>query len=503
MSAWQIPLAVEHPTFGTSPQEAQSRMNLKSMAGAQAIQKQVQAENDLKLQAMQEDQSDQQTIQQAFQDSIGKDGQVDYDKVRAAVQPKIRIRNMQELEKMHNNLLQGTLKMDADKRAQLLAKNTTIGNELMGLLQTPQDQRQAAYAATRARLVQLGDIAPDDPNYPEQGAPLDDQSIKGHLAQVGYAAAVQKLADSQAQEEQRKSLADKNSALADKAAAEAKAKEIQQGIEDAARDHLKVTDQASHDDWWRALPADVQRRMPKTFDPVKTPEIIQNMALTAQQRATNLDRKAKIDEEMGKLAITGGIPAMILRANDPTLPAPVRDMYRKSANEAEAKLTRISKAGSGVQDRFDRTEIDKDRNRFQDIREKEVEQWGDVQTYEGAAQGKGNDQTITDPKNASKSITVRDAKSRAAAARSRAQELNSNGKQILQQHGWGEFAAGQQQAAGQPEPTLQPVAAPVAQQPPSRPASIPATAKARYSPSKKQWQYSTDGGMTWVAAPTQ
>lgn len=38
---------------------------------------------------------------------------------------------------------------------------------------------------------------------------------------------------------------------------------------------------------------------------------------------------------------------------------------------------------------------------------------------------------------------------------------------------------------------------------PQRPPSIPAQAKARYSPSMNQWQYSTDGGETWQQAPTR
>lgn len=528
MGGTAAPLAIIQHTYGTSPQDAQSRMNLKTMAGQQQIQKQLIAENDLKLQAQQEDQQDQKTIQDAFQSSIGPDGQVDYDKVRATVAPKVRLRNLQGLEDTHNKLLQGTIQMDRAKREQLLAKNTTIGNELMGLLQTPQEQRQAAYAATRARLIQLGDIDPNDPSYPEQGAPLDDQSIKGHLAQVGYAASVQKLANDQAQEEIRKAQASRATAQAAKADAETEAKTIQQGVEDAARDHLAVTDQSEHDAWLKTLDPKIAARMPKKFDPEKTPEIVQNMALTAAQRATNADKKIKADSEARKALVAGGKPGLAFLAHDPTVDKATNDAAAAALKDVEAsdkKNGGLTPNEQLVQRDKELTRLSSERNRFETVRDAEVKLWTKAQKLDFAIQ---KAQSGLDPKVDPTSITLKDPSTgreitlAAAIAendstKAAAQEKTAAGKLILQQNKWGEFAPGAQQATqpapqpapqpGAPPPVVQqtapPQGAPPAQVAPPRPTSIPATARARYSPSKKQWQYSTDGGTKWQPAPAQ
>lgn len=491
----------EGMTFGTSPQEVQSRMNLQQMAGQQQIQKQVIAENALKLQAQQEDQTDQQTIQQAFQNNITPDGQVDFDKVRAAVQPKIRLRNLQGLEDMHNKLLQGTLQMDKAKRDQLLAKNTTIGNELMGILQTPVDQRPAAYAGTRARLIQLGDIDPNDPQYPEN-PPLDDQTIKGHLAQVGYAASVQKLADQQAQEDQRKAAAARSTALAAKTDAEADAKTIQQGIEDAARDHLAVTNQKEHSDWWGTLPSDVQKRMPKVFNPDTTPGIIQNMALTAEQRQQNATKKSQAEAEARKALVAGGETGLAFLAHDPTVSQETRDAAAAAQKDVTASKAKTT-GGLTANEQREQTEkakadLEKERNRFQDVRQKEVAKWSESQQLTAALQpviangGAKPTDPITDPLSG-KPSTVAQLQAKLDSTNALATEYNSQGKEILRQNKWGDFAPGKQPAQQSVTPPAAQPGAPPAAATPAAPKATTATAKPPVTPNFK---LKTTGKMT-------
>lgn len=296
MAGWNIPLEVGR---GVTPLETPFQvqagaLGLKQMAQAQQIQKQVQAENALKIQAMQEDQNDQKFVQDAFHDqtnwSPNATGTLapDFDKIRTSVAPKVRLKTLQALDLDHANVIKGLTQMQAEKRQALINKNTSIGNELLSLLQTPEAERPTAYAASRARLINTGDIHPDDPTYPEAGVPLDDQTLKSHLAQVGYAAQVAKLADEQAKRDLEKQQQARAAAAAAKTDVESKTKEIQQQLENAARDHLAVNDQTSHDAWL----ADLKENAPEAYKRVQnlktfsqdTQGVIQNMALTADQR---------------------------------------------------------------------------------------------------------------------------------------------------------------------------------------------------------------------------
>ncbi len=446
MASWQIPLMVEHPTMGTDPKSAAERLSLQHMAGQIAINKQVQAENALKVQAMQEDQNDQGTIQQAFHDNIGPDGTVDYDKVRATVAPKVRLRNLQALEKDHNDLVTGTVKMDADKRAKLLAQNTAIGNELVGVLQAPADQQAPSWQGSRQRLIQLGYIAPDDPDFPEQ--PPDAATIKAIAAKHGYAAQIQKLATDAALEESRKATAAKAQSTADRLDAEEAAKQTQRKMEDAARDHLAVTDQASHDAWLSSLDKDIARRMPKKFDPDKTPEQVQNMALTAEQRAQNADKKVRAQSDAMRAAVAGGKAGLAARAHDPT----ASDEDQKAAKDALDELDKRESKGLTenqklIQADKDRTAMEAASKEFRTLRAKENDAWIKVQAYEKAASANVGD-TVVDPKSQTNQTIKLDAARKqyytdqANDLRTQAQEFNSSAKDILKQHGWGEFAHG-------------------------------------------------------------
>lgn len=465
----QIPGAMFLPQFTTPGQGAQQKLTLQQMAGANTIQKQVQQENDvrlredaLKLQAQQEDQNDQETLQGAFGDpaNIKPDGTVDYDKVRATVAPKLRIRNLQNLDKEHIALLQGTAAMDAAKRAKLQAQNQSVGNELMGVVQSPEESRQASWAGSRQRLIQQGDIKPDDPEWPEQVP--DDKTVKSLMGKHGYAAALQSLATAQAEEQRKKEVAVRAEAQAAKAQAESDAKEAQQRIEEAARDFLKVTDQASMDEWLDSLDINTRKRMPKRFDPKTTPKIVNNMALTSQQRDQGIDRDIRAKADADRAAVSGGKPGLAARAHDPTATYEERKAAADALDDLEKRETKQSDAKAASDEKYNRTELTKDRDRHDTLQEKEQEKWRQVGIYDDAANAPLGARVV-DPRSPANATfvqseeTKRRYKAQADSFRNEAMTLQRTAKQIRSQHKWGEFAADKQ---GE-QPAAQPVAAPV------------------------------------------
>lgn len=454
------------PTQLETANEAKGQgLSLQRMAGQGLIQKQQQQENDLKLQAQQEDQNDQSTIQGAFGDpaNLKPDGTLDYDKVRAAVSPKVRVRNLQALDKDHLDLVRGTLQMDADKRAKLLAQNQSISNELMGVLQAPADQKQASWAGSRQRLIQLGDIDPNDQEFSETVP--DDQTVKSLLGKHGYAAQVQSLATAQAEEERKKDVAKRAEAQAAKEQALADAKDAQQKIEDAARDHLKVTDQASHDEWLAGLDINTAKRMPKKFDPNTTPQVVQNMALTAEQRAQNIDKDIQAKASAQRAAVAGGKAGLAAAATDPT----GTDESRKAAADAlkllEKSNVRESAATAASMQKYDRSELTADRNRHDTLQEKEQDKWRQAGIFDDAA-NTAIGARVVDPRSTTNATFVQSAetqkryKAQADSFRNEAMGLQKSAKQIRAQHQWGEFAPGKQQTEQQQETPAQPAAQP-------------------------------------------
>lgn len=499
MSAWQIPLSVDQPKFETPIQAATQAMNLKQLAQSNQVRNQQIQENALKIQAAQEDQEDQKTIQGAVHGALAPDGTIDFDKVLAQASPKIRLRNLEGLQKWHSDVLSGTLKMDADKRAKLLAHNTMVGNELMGIMQAPEDQQAASYAGSRARLIQQGDIDPNDPEYPEQYPGPD--AIKSHAVKVGLAASIQKLATDKAEEERKKDVAARAKAQAAKEDAITAGRLSQQNIEDAARDHLKVTDQASHDEWLAGLDEDTAKRMPKKFDPATTPQVVQNMALTAEQRSQNIDRDIRAKADAARSVVAGGKAGLAARAHDPT----ATDDEHKAAKDALEDLdkrelrTGFTTAQALAQANRDRAEMDRDRDKHDSLQEKEQEQWRLAEAYGPLADPfkTPNGTQVVDPKSpASQAISMSDArrdyyKSQYEAARKKATDFAQSQKQIRAQHQWGEFAPGKQ-AASQEQSA-------VAQPPAVQPGQVPATPAKQAAPAKppQNGEIRTRGGIPY------
>ena len=64
--AWQIPLSGQPAQINTPFQTATQGLQLSNLAGANMIQKQVQAENDLKIKAAQQDQIDTEATKKGY-----------------------------------------------------------------------------------------------------------------------------------------------------------------------------------------------------------------------------------------------------------------------------------------------------------------------------------------------------------------------------------------------------------------------------------------------------
>jgi hypothetical protein len=515
MSAWQIPLSVVQPKLNSPLDTATKATNLRGLALGNTQAQQVIDENALKLQSMKEDEEDQKSIQEAMGKHYDPDTHmVDFDKVKEEIRPKVRLRNMQGLENLHATALKNTLQMDADKRAKLLAHNQTIGNEILGILQTPADQRQAAYSGARQRLIDLGDIKADDPDYPEQVP--DEGSLKGHLAHVGYAAQVQKLATDAAAEEQKKAAAEKARADAAKAQAAADAKELQQKIEDAARDYLKVDDQASHDEWLSNLDKDVAKRMPKKFDKEKTHDLIENMALSSLQRDQKADRrlKATTDKTVTPIEVALEYARAKLGPNAPKDKVYDLALTRMSETTKEGKfeptapqhkesISGYDKASKEESDLYPQLQRLNDAiatgAMYLDDKGKAVSMVDYVKDAKGDAAKEAEMKAAAIESMKQNADSIRE-KAKAAIRRkySFAERLGSQGEvsldQALQAIDAGKYGGAKaatpppQEQAAPPAAAVQPGQAAA----PARPPSIPATAQAQYSPGKT-WQVLPSG----------
>lgn len=482
MAAWQIPLSVGSKVPLTTPAQAQQQgLTLQQLAGQVAIQKQIQQENALKVQAQQEDQDDQSTIQQAFHDigSTGDTGASEDDifkKVRAAVAPKIRLRNLQALDADHLNVLRGLSQMEGEKRQKVINRNTAVGNELLGLLQTPQDQRPSAYQAARTRLIQSGDITPEE--YPET-IPLDDQTLKAELAKHNYAGQVAKLADTQAQEEQRKQAAKRAEEQAKLDKTKEQTLQKQRAREEAASRYQSIATPEQHEAWKAWL----QKEHPDVageyanleFDPETTPDTVENMALSAQQRATNTYRSRMADVAEEKAKLYGGRAGLIARAHDPTLKPEEREAWQKAVEDYDKTAGPATANAKLLQQRYEQRRADADSKEHTKLQQQEADQWairgryGDVLKQAGIQEGETDPgklaATVKDPRNG-KDITAAEALRLMSTAKDKATTLQKEASELRKRHGWGEF--GQKQPAPAATPAINPTATnPPAVKPPA------------------------------------
>lgn len=225
-SAALIPLAAAYK--GPEPvdpmQAAGGVYKLQQLAGQVAIQRQMQQENALKIQAAQEDQEDQKTIQalSAKHTKIGPDGKInfDFDNFRADAATQLRYRNVQAIDADHQKMAQAALeyaKGQGEVRKQQMDEldrlHTKTGQELAGVLALPDEQQPSAWGQAKSRITSIAlnqDGTPKfqsfDPRQLPDAYPGKDK-LMSLAATVGYRDKIIKDASEQAKAEAESSKA--------------------------------------------------------------------------------------------------------------------------------------------------------------------------------------------------------------------------------------------------------------------------------------------------------
>jgi hypothetical protein len=336
MSAWQIPLSVQSPNIQTPQQVQGQQLSLQQLAGQVGIQKQVQAENALKIQAAQEDQNDQNTIQQAFHDAAAKNpgGPIDYQNdIRGPLASQIRLRNLQGLDADHMKMQQAAQDLalsqsttDKLKFDNLTRVNTMKGQLLSGML-TANDQalKQNLYTAALPKLKALGE---DVSQYPAQ-YPGDD-AILAHAAGVGYGAQI--LTDADAFSKSKEG----QLALAGKQRAQ------------AVQDYQLVNDDSSYQQWKAAHPGIAGA--PANYDPTFGPKLMQSMVPVAEQPEYQIkSQQAKAAAAMTPATIAAQVNGVI----DPNKYPAQNARARAAANNALANGMGLAGVNAAIKDNAD------------------------------------------------------------------------------------------------------------------------------------------------------
>ena len=335
-SASTIPLMGQQPSFTTPGQYAQQGLGLQSLALGNALQSQQLKQASIQAQQQAAELQANQVANQSF---IANGG--NYEKTRADLVGKVPMTYLQKLDQDNLKNQQAHLALSNEQRIQQQTQDIATGAEAAALLQIPYEQRAAQLPGAIARLQKQGI---DTSQY--QNADPTDDALKYTIARSNYGKQVASWADTQAQEQQRKAAATK--ATQDAAAESQKAQQAKsaQSREDIARQYLTVTDQPSHDAWL----ANVAKAYPevapeytniKTYGPGNA-QIINGMALNAQQRSTDATSAQKVkDAEEKAAAAANAAPKteaeLAIAAADP----------KKSPEDraaAEAALKRLDKS---------------------------------------------------------------------------------------------------------------------------------------------------------------
>lgn len=217
---------------GISRLEQIRQQNALAPLRAQQMQGQVQRTN-LENQVTQgqldreaEDKAAEPLIQQALADNGG-----DWAKARPTVTSKISNRVLLKKDQDHLDYMKAMGAAGAERRKSVIENSDFLGRELNGVILTPEEDRQNAWVAAQQRAVEAGTIKAEDAAKQPTVPPIDD--LKRMLAQTTYAGTAAKIADTQAQEDQRKT-------AASKAAAAARADEIKRLHSEAATHFLDL-----------------------------------------------------------------------------------------------------------------------------------------------------------------------------------------------------------------------------------------------------------------------
>lgn len=222
------------------------------------------------------------------------------------------------------------------------------------------------------------------------------------------------------------------------------------------------------------------------FDPDNTPDTVESMALTPQQRATNEYRGRMADAAATRASVSGGRAGLFARANDPTLPPDQRAAAQQALSEYDKsqKQEGLTPNAQLLQQRYLQKRADSDAKLQSAYQQQEQDEWKMAGLYGNALSKIGVNaqtsdptalaQTITDPKTG-RDISASDAITQMNAARAKAENLADQQTQIRKREGWGEFGVSQQP---QGAPAASP-ATPAAMSPQNPPAAVKSFPRSR------------------------
>jgi len=429
---------------------------------AQALANQVQnsgtqgQEFQLNLQKAQEDQADQQTIQDSMARFQKPDGTTDWNGFQADVQPQIKPRNWKPIQDYQQAYIKQQLELPKIQQENNALRNTALANAGQSLLSLPAEQRAGAYPGLRQTLLDQKFIGENDPDYPAQPGDLSDTTLRSHLAHVGALAAWDKDVDAQAQAKERLGIEKKYAAGNDAYA-------LQQKKENAAAEHLGVTNQEQHSEWLENLDPAVKPFFQnfQTFDP-STPQgqataaKIQEVPLNSNQRTSRDVQKQRADAMTQRAGTTPG--ALAVLASDPTQTPEVR---QSAANALALQQKAKGTSGASANQQMIQSRDDERQAQLQKtLQGQEAQLWQLKAQYKNRIQKASADgqDTIKDPKT-NRDMPIDDATTLMNGIDQRAQILNNQQDEILKRHGWGKYTPAiqspSQAPAGTPAATSQ------------------------------------------------
>jgi hypothetical protein len=422
-------------------------------------------------QKAQQDLQDQQAFGAAIRDSGGDPDKLVELANRTITDPWVlsRVENMASQMKARN----------AETSAKQDAATATLHGQYAGKFQSVIDAINSGDTEGALKLwtpAATQALAEKDPTGKQTMPPgtIDPSTLPSVAALQNYQTYLSGSKDYLAQQAKIK----EQNALAAANAAKATVAQRQSEREDIADMYNGVQTPEDH----AAFIAQVQKKYPDLageyanlpFDPDNTPDQVERMALTPQQRrqaataeAVAEARQTTANAAMARANVSGGRAGLFARANDPTL----TDAQR-AANQAA--LDQYDKSGGGVsanaqllQQRYMQRRSDNDTKLHSTLQQQEQDQWtlagryGDVLKQAGVSGDTSNpdalNQTIKDPKTG-RDITASEALQLQRGAQAKAGEFAKQATEIRKREQWGEFAP--KQAPAPAAPGANPAAAP-------------------------------------------
>jgi len=394
--------------------QATQALNLQSLANQQAINRQVQQENALKIQAMQRQQQDSQALGSALQKytTFDPDGKpkVDWGSAYNEAVPQMSLQGAQAAQQEHLEMQRSALAMEQTKRQSLLMNNQLIGQALSAVMQAPDDQKDDVY---QQKMTALKGAGIDTSGFPQQRP--NDALLNAYAAGVGYTGQILSDADRKALEAQRKSKAQLQQTQEQNQLAEEEAKQRQRMKADAATGYLAVEaappeqQQAMHQQWLANLPDKIKADYApfQTFSP-QNAQAIHRMALTPaqliqQQKEEEQERKDQAKENKTQTPRTADEAlALASAATDPAEAARLKAL----ANDMVAARIRETTATQGaIEDRTRMRQEQDDAGAFRNIQKSEQQQWDLAQSLGDTTKIQNGDKFV-DPRDPKKTPQV-------------------------------------------------------------------------------------------------